>query len=251
MNKEIKHLNKLVLVILVALIAGCSLANNAPQDNRVSITGSGNMVSHQIDVSGFEKIETGFAFNVAIHQGQEFSVVASVDDNLAEYLYVEKVGTALKIGLKPGYAYDIPQATMRAEVIMPELVGLDLNGSSHATLTGFDSLEDFSAELSGSSSLSGEIQAESANLNAFGSTFVKLSGKGSDLSVDACGSGTVDLGDYRVEDAALQVACASTVIINVDRSLDVNAAQNAQVYFTGHPAVSDLNVHEYAFVGPK
>lgn len=209
------------------------------------------MVSRIIEVSGFDKIETGFTFNVDIHQGQEFSVVASIDEDLVQYLHVEKVGTFSKIGLKPGYAYDIPQATMRAVVILPELVGLNLNGSSRASLSGFDSLTNFSAELSGSSSLSGEIQAETINLNAYGSSFVKLSGTGSDLAVDACGSGLVDISDYHVEDAALQVACASVVVVNVDSRLEVDAAQNAQIYFTGNPVSSDLKVHEFAFVGPK
>jgi hypothetical protein len=239
------------LLAVVILIVGCSVVNNVSPDNRVTIIGSGDLVSRQIDVSGFDRIETDFAFNVTVHQGEGFSVVAVVDDNLVEYLYVEASGGTLYIGLKPGYAYDIPRATMQAQVTMPQLVGLQLSGSSHATLSGFDTIRDFSAELTGSSSLNGEIQAENANLNAYGSTFIKLSGKGKKLSVDVCGSNAVDLQEYAVKDAALQVACNSIVAVNVAGRLQADAAQYAQVYFAGKPSVRSLNVHENAFVQPR
>jgi hypothetical protein len=224
------------LLAVVVLIVGCSVINNVSPDNRVTIIGSGDLVSRQIDVSGFDRIETGFAFNVTVHQGGVFSVVAVVDDNLVEYLYVEASGGTLY---------------MQAQVTMPQLVGLQLSGSSHATLSGFDSIRDFSAELTGSSSLNGEIQAENANLNAYGSTFIKLSGKGKKLSVDVCGSNAVDLNDYAVEDAALQVACNSIVAVNVAGRLQADAAQYAQVYFAGKPSIRSLNVHENAFVQPR
>jgi hypothetical protein len=247
-------MNKLIILFLlvaVILTIGCSANDQISADNRVTIMGSGNLVSQHIEVSDFDKIETGFAFNISIHQGVQFSVIASVDDNLAEYLYIENVDGTLNIGLNPDYAYDIPQATMRAEVTMPDLAGLQLNGSSHASLSCFDNMQDFSAKLTGSSSLSGEIQAETTNLDAYGSTFVHLSGTGLNLSLDACGSNMIDLSDYTVEDASLQVACASTVVVNVDGHLEVDAAQNAQVFFVDNPAVKLLEVHEFASVQPK
>jgi hypothetical protein len=71
------------------------------------------------------------------------------------------------------------------------------------------------------------------------------------LSLDACGANILDLNDYDVEDAALQVACSSTVVVNVAGSLDLDAAQNAQVYIVGNPAISDFNLHQNASVQPK
>ena len=89
------------------------------------------------------------------------------------------------------------------------------------------------------------------SLNAYGSSFIKLSGSGNNLWVDACGSGAVDLTDYHVEDAALQVACSSMVIVNVNGILDGDTAQNGQVYFVGYPALNYLGIHENASVAPK
>lgn len=80
---------------------------------------------------------------------------------------------------------------------------------------------------------------------------MKFSGKGKTLSVDACGISTVYLNDYHVEDASIKASCASSLVVNAGGGLDVDAAQNAQVYFVSKPAVGDLNVHENASTQPK
>lgn len=89
------------------------------------------------------------------------------------------------------------------------------------------------------------------NLNAYGSSLIKLSGSENNLWVDACGSGGVDLTDYRVEDATLQVSCSSTVIVNVTGKLDGDTAQNARGYLVGYPELNYLSVHENASLAPK
>lgn len=251
MENEMKKTIVLILLAAILITAGCNVNNQPAIDNRVSITGSGNLVTRRFDVSGFERVQTGFAFNVAIHQGRDYSLVATLDDNLAEYLHIEVEDLTLKVGLKPEYAYDIPQATMQIELTMPDLIGLQLNGSSHASLSGFDAVKQFSAELTGASSLSGQIQAEAVNLNAYGSSFVQLSGTGHSLSLDTCGSNIIDLGDYKIANASLDAACASVVVLNVDGRLTGSAAQNTQVYYVGEPAVNLLDVHGYASVQPK
>jgi hypothetical protein len=75
----------LTLIVLVALIAGCSPANVIEKD-----------------YTGFDKVAVGNAFTVDISQGDSFSVVLNVGDNLVEYLAVGMEGDTLKIGLKEG-----------------------------------------------------------------------------------------------------------------------------------------------------
>lgn len=110
---------------LIALLAGCTLA-----EKLTSITGSGNVVTQEEDITGFDKVDGSQAFKVDIRQGDTFKVVIRIDDNLVEHLEVVKEGKTLKIGLKPGRIYNIRQATMEAEVTMPELTGLELSGAS-------------------------------------------------------------------------------------------------------------------------
>ena len=124
----------LVLFLSVAMLVGCKSLGNI-------ITGSGNVVTQEEAISGFDKVEVSHTFNVDISQGKTFSVVVRIDDNLLQYLQVVKQGSTLKIGLKT--ARISRDSTLEAEVTMPELTGLDLSGASHANITGFKSTKDF------------------------------------------------------------------------------------------------------------
>jgi hypothetical protein len=248
---EMKHIIWLILIMLAALTAGCRRDKDFSQSNHVSITGSGNIVSREIAVAEFDQIEAGLHFNLAVHQGEEFSVVLFSDDNFIDFIQVEKLGTTISFGLKPGYAYNIFGATMNAEVTMPELAALELSGSSHAELAGFTSMENFQAELTGSSSLSGKLEAETASFNVYGNAYVKMAGSSEKLWLDGCGNSVIDLGEFRAEDATLDLACASTAAVNVDGRLDVEAAQKSSVTYVDHPVSGDMRAHENASIRLK
>jgi hypothetical protein len=72
----------LVLFVLVVLLVGCTPPIS-------SIRGSGNVVTREEDISGFDRVDASHAFKVDISQGETFSVVIRVDDNLLDKLVVE------------------------------------------------------------------------------------------------------------------------------------------------------------------
>lgn len=245
-----KHFSLLFLIVVAVLVAGCA-GNRPAADNRVTINGSGRMVTQEVAVSDFDRLSIGFAFDVTVRQGEEFDVVATVDDNLADYLHLVTKDGALQIGLKPGFAYDIPAATMRAEVVMPRLTGLALTGSSHATLIDFEVAPDFTAELSGSSALEGSLDAQAANFTLAGSTLAMLGGAGQRVTVDICGNSMIDLRNFRAKDAEVEASCNATVLLNVDGRLIADTSQFAQVIYQGRPDVTGTTTVERASIRPE
>ena len=144
----------LMFVSLIAAGVACALpdlTSISPQ----SITGSGNVITQEEAISDFDKVDISSAFDVTINQGEAYKVVIRVDDNIVEHLRVEKAGSTLKIGLKPNVS-KVSNATLEAEISMPELTGIDLSGASDANITGFKLSESLTVDLSGSSSLKGE-----------------------------------------------------------------------------------------------
>lgn len=238
-------------IVLTALAVSCSGDGQGPRDNRVTLIGSGNIVSQEQAIADFDRMEVGFAFDTAVRQGEEFSVTAFVDDNLVDYLYLVKEGRMLQIGLKPGFAYDIPSANMRVEVVMPSLVGVEMWGSSHVTLKGFESVDRFEAELSGSSVLEGDLKAQTAVFNLSGSSFAKLGGSGQKLMLDVCGNSLVDLRNFQVEDAEIAASCASTVVVDIKGRLTGEASQHARIYYRGNPDVDEFVMAEWGTVRPE
>ena len=115
------------------------------------IEGSGNVVAEHMAISGFNKVEVGNTFDVTITPGATFKVKVEADDNLLEYLDVKKSGETLEIRLRGGTS--IRNATLRAEVSLPELRSIKLSGASNGRVQGFESSR-FDASLSGASFLS-------------------------------------------------------------------------------------------------
>jgi len=167
-----------ILLVAGALMVGCGA---------VSVTGSGNVVTQEEAITGFDKLDVSQGFQVVVRQDDTFSVVIRVDDNLVERLNVVKEGSTLKIGLDQVRSY--VDVTLQAEVTMPELVGLDLSGGSRVTASG--SGEDIVIDASGGSGADlASFTVVNANIDASGGSQVTVDVTGT-LNVDASGGSQV------------------------------------------------------------
>jgi hypothetical protein len=218
----------LIPLLATIFLIGCA---------QVTITGSGNVVTQEEAITGFDKVDISQSFSVEITQGENFRAVIRVDDNLVEHLNVVKQGSTLKIGLKPNRNYTIRDATMEAEVTMPELVGLDLSGSSEANVSGFESTKPLVIDISGNSTLRGDIQAGDSGFDVSGNSSVMINGSAKDVTIDASGSSEVDLTDFPASDGTVDASGSSTVTVNLSGRLDADASGSSDIYYLGDPTL--------------
>jgi hypothetical protein len=235
------------LKLFVPLLAAVLIVSCA----QVTINGSGNVISQEESISGFDSIDISHSFSVDITQGEDFSVVIRIDDNLVEYLDVTKQGSTLRIRFEPSRSYNIFNATMEAEITMPELVGVDLSGDSEARVSGFASAEPFTADLSGNSRLNGDIQAGNVRLDASGNSSVTVSGSGEGISVDASGSSEVDLADFLGVNGNVGASGASTVTVSLSGRLDADASGSSDIYYLGNPELGSIDTSGTSSVQSK
>ena len=104
----------LVLIVLVALLAGCATKQEA------SSTDLG-------------KVEILNGFTVDISVGEEYSVVFEVAEDVLEHVEAVRTGDTLIIRTKSGQDTD---AALKADVTMPALTRLTLDNGSHVTVNG-------------------------------------------------------------------------------------------------------------------
>lgn len=222
----------LFMSIMVIMLTGCI---------PVTITGSGNVVTQEELLTGFNRVDISHSFKVDISQGESFSVVIRIDDNLVEHLNVIKQGDTLKIGLDPTRDFNIRNATMQAKITMPELTGLDLSGSSDANITGFNATENLTVDLSGSSSLVGDIEAGDIRIDLSGSSDMKLAGSGADLTIDISGSSDLDLAELPAVNARVSASGSSSAVVNASVRLDVEATGASDIYYLGDPTLGTIS----------
>jgi len=241
----------LVAVLLtLGLLAGCVGG---------VVTGSGNLVTEEMDFSGFTRVEAGYAFEVEITQSDSYSVSITADDNLFEYIQVSKEGETLKIGRKPALSYI--STTLRAKITMPDLYELSLSGATRGTVQGFSSSHDFILDLSGASSLdmvemsagdvefdisgasrvTGDITAGDAEFDVSGASTVQLEGSATDIVVDASGASRAELAAFPVNNVDVTLSGASSGTVNLDGRLDADLSGASKLSYIGEPTMGTIN----------
>jgi hypothetical protein len=228
MMKQHKRFSLIVLLMIFSILA-CQVGGLG---GSTTISGSGNVVAQEYDLTDFDAVDISHAFNADITQGETYSVIVRVDDNLVEHLEVVKQGNTLKIGFKPLQDYNVRNATMEADVTMPTLTRLEASGASDAIANGFDSTSPFQVRLSGAST-------------------AVLTGSAGDLTVDVSGSSDADLAGFPVGDARVDASGSSTVTINVNGRLDVDASGSSDVFYLGNPTLGNIDTSGASSVEPK
>jgi len=132
-------MKKVILAVLVVVVlTSLSLASCIGG----TVTGSGNLKTETFNFTDFTKVEAESGFQVELTKSNTFSVEITADDNVLEYIEVDKSGDTLRIRPKGNRIYR--SVTLRAKITMPDLYKIDLSGGSRANITGFSSSHDFS-----------------------------------------------------------------------------------------------------------
>ena len=223
------RLQSLSLVVVILLLAGCAIPFG------IQVAPSGSVVTKDYDLGNFSAVAAGSAFQVEITRSDKYSVSVTVNENLVERLDVGVSGNTLRISLKPGIGIT-GAATLKAKVTMPELTGLDLSGASHTTLAGFKSGNNFKADVSGASSLRGDLTCGDAQFDASGASKIELDGSGQNLNIKASGASTLDLSNFTSKNTTVDASGASKAVVNVSGTLDAEASGASTVRYIGDPA---------------
>lgn len=238
-----KRVELTLLLTAAALLAltACNLAE--------SITGSGTVVSREYDFEGFNEVDLSHAFTGTISQGDTYSVVVRIDDNLVDQLVVEQVDNRVSIGLEQGTI--VTRATMEVDITMPRLAWLNVSGASRAQINQFDIGDLFIVEASGASQVHGDIDAVDLELTASGASSIFLAGTAANVQADASGASTIDLTELSAVDAQVDASGASNVTVNLDGILDADASGASTVTYMGNVEMGDIKTSGGSNVRPR
>lgn len=221
-------------IVAVAALAGCSAL---PPFS--ALRGSGNPVTQTFHFSDFDRLEISNAFEAEISASDSYLVEVTVDDNLVDRLKVEQEGKTVKIGLEPSTIATNAQTTAR--ITLPALVSLDASGATHANVTGFNSSDNMRMDISGASTVQGDMDTGDLTVDVSGASKLNLTGSGDSLRATASGASTADLSDFAVNDADVNASGASRINVNASGTLDAEASGASTVRITGNPTLGRIN----------
>lgn len=147
------------------------------------------------DFENFTEVSVFSVFGVTVNQGPEFSVQVTIDAEAMNDLDVTLTGSRLNLGLLPG---DHNIQTIDAQVTMPVLNDIDLEGVVNVIVAGFDQNQ-MSIDIEGVSRLRGE----SLSLD--------------NLTADVSGVSELNLADvFPIGSATVSVSGTSQATLNMD-----------------------------------
>ena len=218
----------------VIFLAGCRLFD--------PVWGSGSLVTTPFDVGTFTRIEASHECTLHVVADDAASLEVSCDDNIVEYLVVERTGTdSVSIGLKPGSWYR--GITFTVEVRMPSLAGLELSGFSEADVEpGFSSTLPLALALSGASSANlSSIACGALRADISGASVLTLSGTAESERLYLSGASEAHLIDCDAPAAIVNLSGASLAWLDVGGgTLDLEASGGSTLYYRSFPSWGTL-----------
>jgi len=221
---------------LIALFAGCG----DDEGDAEAIRASGNIVTQNMALADFTAVEAANAFDVDITQSDTFAVTIRVDDNILDLVEVYALGATLRLRLERGVS--LRNATLEADITMPELEGLELSGASRASVSGFRSSGQLDIDLSGASSLDGDLEAGDVDINASGASRVVLEGSATEATIEGSGASSLDLADFTVNTAEVTLSGVSDATVRAQERIDpVDVSGVSTLRYLGDPSLGDVS----------
>lgn len=175
-------------------------------------SGSGDISSQKRDLTDFNAIDVGGAFQVEIVAQQDFSVEVEADDNLLPMIRTEVDGGVLKIETDGRIS---PTKPIRIRISAPDINTMDISGVAAVTATGMKNAKT-SVDLSGKSTLS-------------------ISGQTDKLVVEISGASHLDAEELKAVDAVIDASGASRTKVNLTGDLRADASGASSIIYSGTP----------------
>lgn len=224
---------------LLALVLTTACVDISINGDGEGVSGSGDLVTREIDASGFSKLNISHAYDATIRAGDSFSVSVTADDNLIDSVDIAASGDTLRADLDG--VDSLRNVTLRLDVTMPALTEVELSGASHADIEGFGSIEELRLDASGASSFNGSIDVGRLELRLSGASRAELRGNAGAADLEADGASHLELRDLEIETASANLSGASSGTVTVSGALDVDLSGAARLEYGGDPQLGDVD----------
>lgn len=190
----------------------------------------------------FDSLSFSHGFHADIIRGDTYSIEVDIADVFLDVLYIEQRETAIHFGLdtsgKPGRSRS---GHLRATITMPELRALAISGGGGATISGFESDDDFAVSVSGGGHLTGDLKAGDLAADISGGSRMRLTGRAEDIKLNATGGAKVDLSDFIADNAMVNATGGSKVQLHIDGKLYANATGGSKIAYQGEATASGVS----------
>ncbi len=205
----------IALAVLPALVAlsACTIE---------TIEGSGDIVTEERNVNGFDSVSLSTMGNLTIVRGDEESLTVRADDNFIQYIVSEVKNGSLRIGIsKQGRLAGLrPTRQIEFRLTVDDLHGIAVSGSGSVRAPELSS-DGFEIAVSGSGDVEiGSLSADALDVAISGSGRIELGCETDVQSVAISGSGKYEAPGLQSRRAEVAISGSGNATIDVTDSLE-------------------------------
>jgi hypothetical protein len=197
------------------------------------IVGEGEVVTEVIEVDGFTGVHASSGIDVNITQG-DFYVEVVADENLHEYITVERDGGNLRIGTER----NIYRAKSKVvNVTLPELTDIRISSAGDIQSTGKFTCEDLDIEISSAGDLNMEVEAEAIDISISSSGDCDIWGRTIELDAQLSSAGDLNAFDLEADYVKVRVSSAGDASVFANKEIEMSASSAGNIYYKGDAEV--------------
>lgn len=222
-----KTLSKLALSLFAAaLFASCNVGIK-------SISGSGNIVKENRNLSGFTEIRAEKGLDVRVSQSEGFEVTVEADDNVAPHIITKVENGILVITSEYNNYNDV---TKNVVVKMPIIKGIEV--SSGASLKSENVLRSDGVTVKSSSgaSIGLNIESDKIIVESSSGSNISLLGKAMSLDTSSSSGSEISAENLIANDVTAQSSSGSSITVHPAVSLNAHASSGSSISYKGKPA---------------
>ncbi|MBN1298339.1 MAG: DUF2807 domain-containing protein [Actinobacteria bacterium] len=217
------------LIIAMALSSCITIKVN-------SLKGSGEVVTQEFEVSGFDKLSFSGMGKIIIEQTGQESLEVEAEKNIIDALNIDVSAKRLNIGLKKGFINIIPTKDIIFRLNVKDLSKIDLSGVGSIICEGFET-ESLSIDSSGLGNIQYALNAQTLEISISGAGKIVMSGEVDVQEIEVSGVGTYDAKELVSNDCVIDISGAGRALVNVAQTLDVSMSGVGNVEYKGNPSV--------------
>lgn len=223
-------LNSITASILLLFItlssSGCMYLNG--------VDGNGHVVTENRDVSSFDAIKVGGAFNVILTQGNSEALTIEADENLLPLIETRVKGGTLVISTKENIR---DAKELNIYITFNKIRKLNFSGACDVKSKGVLSFSTLDFDASGASEIKLELNADKMTCDYSGASEIEFSGTAGVCEIQISGAAELKAYDLECEEMELDLSGAADAKVNVTKSLRVEASGAASVRYKGNPSI--------------
>ncbi len=222
------------VLFLTVLASAVLMQSRVFDDWDTGVSGDGNVITKEISVTGFNGIHVSSGIDVNFSQG-DFYVEMVADENLHDYITVEKEGDMLRIGTERS----IYRAKSKVvNVTLPNLEKIKI--SSAGDMKGMTDFvcDDLDISISSAGDLDLTVDANDIFLSISSSGDCYIRGNANSLDASLSSAGDLHAFDLFADYVKVSVSSAGDARVWANKEIDMSASSAGNIYYKGDAVVT-------------